>query len=385
MYHFPFGSSTAARTNACQQWRAESEGLPRKESEFAIDGTIKHGVAEALALGAPIPKMVEGHNVEKEHVEVGKELWAKANEVMDKYDLVDYEPEVQGTTAPDVGGTLDLIAWNAHGVLALIDYKAGMGVQVDAENNAQILFAAAQVLYGKSSLADVVQAGEFNRFVGVIIQPDRSNELQAKEWEFGLEDVAQFWAAHKVNIELARQGMGDLVAGSHCKFCPANGLCDATTGNLLRMAQMDPEDLEQLRWALDHLDQVKDTIKAVEAKAYQQLEAGAEIPGWKLVQGRAGNTTWLDDTIAMAELKRAVRGKKDSEGRPLLKSLTLEKMLSPTQIKKVLKAYDIDPDPVLEPITHRPPPQKLTLAPESDKRPAALSTAALAASLNSVM
>jgi hypothetical protein len=236
------------------------------------------------------------------------------------------------------------------------------------------------MLWGKSTAHDLV--AEKEKFIGVIMQPNRAGDIESRAWEFTFGDVQAFWKQHMKNIELARKGEGDLVAGDHCRFCPANGLCDATTGNLLRMQQLDPDDVEQLVWGLSMIEEVKQTIKAIEKKAYDALEIGQEIPGWKLVRGRPGNTTWDDEQAALAKLKRLTRGLKIDDVR-VGTLLETKKLISPTQAKSLLKKVEVATD-FLDEITHRPEPKGLTLAPESDKREAVLSADALHAALNSI-
>ena len=381
MKHYPFGSSTAARTDACQQWRAQSEGVPQKESTFAIDGTIVHGILEAMALEDPTPDIVEGHRVEKDHLATAREMWDATEQLIEKYKLTEWEPEVTATTAPDVGGTLDLVGTDGNGTAFLLDYKTGMGVQVEALGNKQILFAAANCLYGESSASDLVVGCD--KFVGVIMQPGRDGDLRVKVWEFTRDVLDAWWKLHQTNIALAREGEGALCAGDHCKFCPANGLCDATTGNLLRMATLDPHDVENLVWALDHIEAVKTTIKAVEKLAFEQLELGVEIEGWKLVQGRAGNTTWDDPDAALAKLKRLVRGLRTEDDARVATLLETKKMVTPTQAKKILKTAGVATE-FLDEITHRPEAKSNVLAPASDKREAVLSTSAFQAAMDSI-
>lgn len=384
MKHYPFGSSTAARTDACLAWRQESAGVPNKESAFAIDGTITHGILEMFALDEACPDIVEGHKVEQSHREMAYAMWDDTLAVLKQHDMTEWEPEVTATTAEDVGGTLDLVAANTTTAM-LLDYKTGMGVQVSPVNNKQILFATANMLYGDSPATDLVEGRDL--FVGVIMQPNRAGEVETKVWEYTRDQVDAFWEKHQQNICIARDG-GDLapVAGDHCKFCPANGLCDATTGNLLRMAQLDPDDVEQLVWALDHIEAVKQTIKAVEKLAYEQLEVGQEIPGWKLVRGRPGNTSWDDPAAALKKLKRLTRGLRTEDDVRVGALLETKKMVSPTQAKKLLKTAGIEKSQIdkLDMLTHRPDAKGFTLAPESDKREAILSADALGAALNSI-
>lgn len=378
--HYPFGSSTAARTDACQGWRAQSEGVPRKESQFAVDGTIVHGILEQLALGEAEPDIVEGHKVEKDHRVMAREIWALTEDFLSDHGVTEWEPEVTATTAEDVGGTLDLVGASADKTI-LLDYKTGQGVQVDPCDNKQILFAAANVIHGESGADDLIR----DKFLGVIVQPDRAGDIRIKTWEFDREIVDRWWKQHQDNIAIARGADldNDTVAGDHCKFCPANGLCPATTGRLLKMKQFHPDDLEVIKEGLDMVEDVKQTIKAIEQKAYDALEAGQEIPGWKLVRGRPGHTTWDDPEAALKLLKKLTRGLKDEDGERLALQMEVRKAITPTQAKKILKAHEVPAD-VLDECTHRPEPKGFTLAPESDKREAVLSAEAFGAALDSI-
>jgi hypothetical protein len=167
------------------------------------------------------------------------------------------------------------------------------------------------------------------------------------------------------------------VAGDHCTFCPANGLCDATTGQMLRMQQLDLKDLEQLAWGLDRIEAVKKTITAIEKLAYEQLEVGATIPGWKLVKGRPGNTRWKNTDAAIRRLRRFFGGKA---------AIMEQELMSPTKILGLAKMAGIKDKvaPIIEELVERPESDKNTLAKASDPRPAVLSASALAMSLNSI-
>ena len=74
-----------------------------------------------------------------------------------------------------------------------------------------------------------------------------------------------------------------------------------------------------------------------------------------------------------------VRGLKDDDVR-VATMFEVKKILSPAQAKKLLKRHSVGVE-WLDEITHRPDAKGNTLAPESDKRPAVLSSAGFAAAL----
>ena len=386
MKHYTFGSSTAGRTDTCPAWFKQAEGIPRSESQYAVDGSMTHQLLEdkaciddydfAAMLGVVNTEFDQPYT--EDHIEMAKEMWRCIEEILERHGALEWEAETTGQAAEDVGGTLDMIATCRDKAL-LIDYKTGRGVSVSPVNNKQLLFATA-VCEIESGAADMLE--KHDNFVGIIIQPNRAGEVEVKEWEFTREMVDAFWEKHLANIDKARTGDTEPVAGDHCKFCPANGLCDATTGQLLKMKQLDPEDVEQVAWGLSHIAEVKATIASIEKMAYEQLEVGVDIPGWKLVAGRPGNTTWDDAVLAIKKLKRMVRGCKEGDIR-VATLLEVKKPITPTQAKKLLKKHAIDVA-FLDNMTHRPEAKGHTLAPESDKRAAILSSEAFGAALASV-
>ena len=271
-----------------------------------MDGSIIHQMLEDRALDNDYVFSGQVGNTNQEfnqvitqdHVDMALQTWAATEAVLDRHGAMEWEAETTGTAGEDIGGTLDMIA-NCGDKALLIDYKTGMGVNVSPVNNKQLLFATA-VCEIESDAADMLV--DHDNFVGIIIQPNRNGEIEIKEWEFTRELVDSFWDKHLENIALARKGGCTPVAGDHCKFCPANGLCDATNGNLLRIQQLDPEKVTQLAEGLGMIEQVKATIANLIKLAEQQLEVGVVVPGWKLVAGRPGNTAWDDAEKALKRL-----------------------------------------------------------------------------------
>lgn len=127
-------------------------------------------------------------------------------------------------------------------------------------------------------------------------------------------------------------------------------------------------DDEHLAICMDAVDQVEGWCKAVRARTERRLLDGAQLPGWKLVQGKQGNRQWTDP----------------EEAEKLLKSFRLKKeemydytLISPTTAEKLTLEVDDKGKPL---IGAKQWPKALALitrrdgapsvAPASDKRPA---------------
>lgn len=127
------------------------------------------------------------------------------------------------------------------------------------------------------------------------------------------------------------------------------------------VAAADPGHLAVL---MDSVDLIEGWCKAVRAEAERRLLAGAEVPGYKLVQGRAGSRDYTDEAEA-EKLFKTFRLKHDEMYDNKLKSPTsMEKVLAVASPKRWAKVQAL--------ITRSD--GKPSVAPASDKRPALVKT-----------
>lgn len=364
--HATFGSSTAKRTNHCPAWVELSADVPRIESKAAADGTIIHTLCEMMLLDDQFD-MASIADATEDHMERAEALMDAIDATMQKYGVQEFEPEVRGTVAADIFGTLDFVGWGP-GVILLGDIKSGQGLQVEAENNDQLLFAAWACTQASSVSNELKACG---KFVGVIWQPDRSGDVQTKEWAFDRATVDAWGENHLQQITKARKGGQTPNPGDHCAFCPAAFKCPAKTGAALQALQFTADDLDKIAWAMDQVDQLKAWCADVEKAAYAALEVGQPVTGWKLVAKRASRK-WIDEAAAKQALRRHLGG---------LKAITTQKLLGIGAIEKLIKEQGLAI--TLDNLT-KAESSGTTLAPESDKRPAVLSSTAFAAALASI-
>lgn len=67
-----------------------------------------------------------------------------------------------------------------------------------------------------------------------------------------------------------------------------------------RLAALDED---HLAICMDSVDLVEGWCKAVRAEVERRMLGGTPVPGWKLVQGKAGNRAWSDEEAAKTALK----------------------------------------------------------------------------------
>lgn len=126
-----------------------------------------------------------------------------------------------------------------------------------------------------------------------------------------------------------------------------------------RIGQLDDD---HLAICMDSVDLVEGWCKAVRAEVERRMLAGALVPGWKLVTGKAGSRAWSDADEA-AKLLKAMRLRDD-----VMYDFSL---ISPTTAEKLHAAGTIKPRQwaKLQDLISRAN-GKPSVAPATDKRPA---------------
>ena len=382
MKHYPYGGSTAARTQNCAAWRQLSEGIPNRESAAAKDGTCVHYLLEQSnldddfqiqeQLGLECPET--GLTITQDLIELAVDMWHADEALGERYSIIEWEAESTGEYSEAVGSTLDKI-FTGHSpegkpVTVVIDYKSGRGKQVDAVGNEQLLHNC-WCLMANSEAADLFDDAAM--IVGVIIQPGRDGTIHTKEWAFTKEMVAEFALKHLIAIEKTKEPGVSACAGAWCAFCPAEATCPAKTGDAHRALLRSPDSLEMLSENMALVARLKPWLSAVEKAVYESLELGSEIDGWKLVN-KLARESWIDEAAALKALRLKAGGKK---------FIAVDKLMTPAQVRKVLKGRDVEIDFVKTGLTQKKS-SGTTIAPESDKREAVLSAAAFGAALASV-
>lgn len=284
-------------------------------------------------------------------------------------------------------GTADAIIVTADGEeLQLHDLKFGRGMEVEAEGNTQLM------MYALGALEIVAPLGYEPKRIRLVIHQPRIKQAPS-EWDCTIEELQAFAvdAAQKAKMcasAMERQDvMGDggfahsyLNPGPHCDkgFCKAKATCPALAKYVEDQVGADFDDLDTLEGQIGTVSESTDAIlgqkmaaidlieswcKAVRAEVERRLLAGTPVPGYKLVQGRAGSRAWSDSTMVEDYLRKTVRLKVE-EAYDL-------KLISPTSAEKLLKTGSIKPKQWtrLQELISRSE-GKPSVAPDADKRPA---------------
>lgn len=365
------GGSTAKRVLACPGSVALVQKMPPQPSSVHADtGTLLHNtIATILETGKP-PRDFLGTTYK--NVVLTEDLMERkllpalaAFDALYPDQSMDYVVEQVvgfGSVLDGVFGSADLVGRIGDRAI-LLDWKFGDGVAVSAENNPQALFycaAAMRTEATKWAFADV-KGVEI-----IIVQPP-----VVKRWMTTVERVRQFEAELMLAVRAAEQPDAPLAAGDHCRWCTAKTICPLVNGAIARATRENIKavNVDRLAEALNQTELLEGYIKDARAMATQLLEAGVEVPGWKLVPKRA-TRQWANEHAALTALTEAGCNAEE-----------LMELKSPAQVEKVLKKRKIAmPEGLITSISSGD-----TLTPADDPRPASLQIGRqLTAALNNI-
>ena len=387
--HSTVGASSASRWMNCPGSVALCAQAPRTTSIYASEGTAAHKMAERCLEQGLAAITFLGHTIKADNQEF-KVDGEMVDAVQQYLDEVRYWAGTSGSRLeiekpldlswlhPGMFGTADAVVVHKDWVHVL-DYKHGRGVAVDIERNAQAMY------YALGALGEGDKRGDIEVHM-TIVQPRayhadgpiRTATMSAKDLRAWGQDVLL------PAVKATQDPNAPVSPGEWCRFCDAKPICKGIEAHALKTAQqafssvpavvedvrppapasLSPERIGRILAAGEVLE---DWLKGVREHAANELKAGRPIPGWKLVHGRS-TRKWSDEGKAAKALVTYI----EPYEKPKLKS--------PAQAEKALKAV-LDATTrkeVLEPLTHKPE-GALTLAPDSDKRPAATRTQSVAA------
>lgn len=380
MGHSLLSPSSAHRWVVCTASVAMCKGCEEITSEYADEGTLAHTLAAAIFNKEALPSGITDEM--REYIETYVEnirimtqgaTFAWVEQTLDL-------SEVLG--APDQSGTGDYIAIVGK-ELQVHDLKYGKGVKVYAKGNWQL------ILYALGALEFVDLLGHEIETVKIVIHQVRVSEPDECTYTVAeLKEIGEFLRKQaKSAIEVLKYPSA-MVPESYfapgekqCRFCPAKATCPALQKFALSSIVDQFEDLTneevlqaQVREAIDkvpehtterlsilmkNLELIQQWVKAVNEHVYSLLLNGIEVPGFKLVEGRAGARKWSDEKAA-EEIMKSMRLKRDE--------MYSFKLITPTVAEKLLKdstrKWNRLKDLVIK------PEGSPTIAPASDKRPA---------------
>lgn len=359
--HAVLSASSSERWLNCPPSARLCEAYEDKGSDYAAEGTDAHTLCEyrlKQALGIPAETPIENlswYNEEME--ECAAEYAAYVLELLETAKQTCSDPVVLIEQRVDFSrwvkegfGTADCIII-ADGVMNIVDYKHGKGVEVSAEQNPQMMLYALGALEIFDGIYDI------DTVRMTIFQPRKSN---VSVYDMAKDELLE-WAYTELTqkAQLAYEGQGEFRCGQWCRFCKAKAECRERAEANLALARYDFKEPallndEEIADILGKVDALTAWAADVKEYALQQAVSGKEWSGWKLVEGRS-NRKYTNETVVAAAVESAGF---DPYERKVLGITAMQKMLGKTRFEELLAPYIEKPQ------------GKPTLVPESDKRPA---------------
>ena len=372
MAHAILSPSGASRWLACTPSARFEQDFKDSSSIYAQEGTLAHSLGELLI------KNKLGHYKKAEYKKqlakiAEHEMYSESmHEYCDDYAtfVMEKYAEAQAKTkdaqiflevkldmtkyVPKGYGTSDVVIVADHTMMT-IDLKYGKGVPVSVVENKQ------QMLYALGALDQYEFLYAIDNVEMTIYQPRIGN---IESWSTTVKDLEN-WAENelKPKAQLAFDGKGEYVAGSHCGFCKGKATCKVLAEYNLELAKHEFKDANKLtdEAVSDIMNRTKMFVNWIEAvndyALDQAVNHGKQWPGYKVVEGRS-NRKYIDEAQVASKLLESGIKEDVIYTKKLLSITNMESELS----KKVFG--DLLGDLIIK------PQGKPTLALESDKRPA---------------
>ena len=367
--HALLSASGAHRWLHCTGSPLLEKDFPDSTSVYAQEGTLAHELCE-LKLMAYTGEITKRKLTSMKTRLMKSELWQPEMEGTSEAYL-DYVKDITmsytvkpviltekkvdfSRYVPEGFGTADCLIL-AGDTLHVVDYKHGKGVVVDADHNPQMM------LYALGAMSELSLLYRF-KFVHMTIVQPRVNNIS--EFTLTADELIE-WGEKvvKPKAEAAMSGKGEFEAGDWCRFCRAKQQCktryESNDSLYPELSERHDTRLITLAELGEYLKRGKDMAAWLEdMKEYALSEslAGADVPGWKAVEGR-GSRAFTDTDEAVDTLIK--NGIDESV-------LYERRVLTLAQMEKAVgkKAFgELVGDLVVK------NPGKPTLVEESDKRP----------------
>ena len=372
--HASFGASNSKRRMACPGSLKAEERFPDESSPYAELGTAAHELGEhclehgLLDVSETIGGTFNGHVVDdnmatavQTYVDFVRKVEADEAPALlrleQRFSLEALDPPM-----PMFGTSDCTIYGKKSGNLWVIDYKHGQGVAVDVEDNAQLKY------YALGAVLKINSRAPINAIHSAIVQPRAMHrDGPIRTHSYTLDEILDFGTDLMDAAHAALKPDAPLIAGEHCKFCKAAGVCSALRSNALTVAQdefgavrtIDDLTPEEIGAYMDRIPIIEEWIKSLRRHAHTMLETGTGVPGFKLVEKRP-TRRWVTEE-ALLEWASS-EGLDDDE-------IYEKKIKSPAQIEKVVGKKNVPGDLIMSVSTG------LSMVPDTDNRPSAATLA----------
>lgn len=244
MKHAKLSASASHRWLVCPGSVRANEHKPFEQSVHALEGTSAHALLEVcLRLGAdpedfydkklapdlmPVDEgMIDGVGYALDYVRAYVANHPDTNVLIEH--TVHYGESI-GCEDDEAFGTSDIILDNHPVEVVSLDYKHGIGIPVAVKDNSQL----GLYLTGMRQ-----QRGRYQRYRRVVVQPRLPKRKPVQEAPALTDKQLMQWVDKTVIpvVPIALSKDAPRVAGKHCRYCHADGNCQAQYELVLKAAQ----------------------------------------------------------------------------------------------------------------------------------------------------
>lgn len=330
--HSILSPSSMGRIINCPPSARINAEAPSTSSVYADEGTIAHALCEEYARAhfagvAPDPDVIEASAMAIAELRVKypgasiddiDTMRGHAQTYLDHLKAIaeaispDGAPYVtleqrlsMDEWAPGCYGTSDCIMVGGN-TLAVVDFKYGQGVEVEAEGNPQMRTYALGALSAYSMIYDIQRVEMY------IIQPRICAE---PKYAVMAVDELIAWGTDVLApaTKKALDGTGEYASGPWCKFCAIASTCRARAERYTqelagkRYTSAKPATLtpDEIGEAIRVGEGLAEWLKDVQGYALRQCLDGVHIPGYKAIAGRLGNRSWTNAESAFSAMIQA--------------------------------------------------------------------------------
>ena len=344
--HALLSPSSSHRWMNCTPSAMLEAEFENKSSQAVEEGTAAHAFCEhklkkALRMRSKRPISDYDSDEMQEHTDAYVEFVLEQLEIAKqtcKDPIILIEQKVDFSDyVPDGFGTADCLIVSDD-KLQIIDFKYGLGVLVEAEENPQMKCYALGALAIYDSLYDITEVSMS------IFQPRREN---VSTWTVLVEDL-RAWAEEelKPKAEMAIRGDGDFCAGEWCQFCRAAVKCRARAEEKLKIAQeefklpplLTDEEIEEILPILPDITKWANDIAAYALES--AVHHGKEWNGYKVVEGRSNRKYFDEDAVAKAAKEH---GYTDIYKQSLINITEMQKLMGKKDFEEIIGGLLIKP------------------------------------------
>lgn len=324
MAHAILAPSSSERWLHCTRAPRLEQSVTDEGSDFALEGTIAHAVAECIhrsdngkfnIFDKKLLQKEFGKDFDrfygKEMLRHAEEFVIYCRENLPDRNYIFIERKLDITSHIQEGfGTIDFGAiylrsddegktW--YWVLETFDLKYGKGVPVSAIENTQ------QMIYAIGVLNEYLHIFPIEKVIMHIYQPRIQNN---SDWEISTEALLK-WGEETLRPQaaLAFAGEGEFAPGDHCTFCKVKYNCRALADYNMELAKFAFEipallSDEEILEIYSRENLFSGWLKSVNDYVLSSAVKGQEWAGYKLVHGRS-NRVYTDVDKLSHELLRA--------------------------------------------------------------------------------